>query len=47
LLEFGLRRADVVREVIVFETCVQQPKQGPGLKCALSLVGQSAPIRDR
>jgi hypothetical protein len=50
LLEVGLRRADVERDVILFETCVQpeQRWEGPArFKSALIGIGDSAPIRDR
>ena len=46
--EFGLRRADVDREVILFETCVQAERRKGGkatLKRALIGIGDSAPIR--
>jgi hypothetical protein len=46
----GLRRADVERDVILFETCVQpeQRWEGPArFKSALIGIGDSAPIRDR
>jgi hypothetical protein len=49
----GLRRADVEREVILFETCVQPERRVRGeggtatFKRALIGIGESAPIRDR
>jgi hypothetical protein len=49
-VEFGLRRADVEREAIVLETCVQPERIFFGaarLKHALIGIGESAPIRDR
>jgi hypothetical protein len=45
-LEFGLRRADVEREVIVSGTCVQ-PERTAKFKRALIGIGESAPIRDK
>jgi hypothetical protein len=45
-LGFGLRRADVEREVIVSGTCVQ-PERTAKFKRALIGIGESAPIRDK
>jgi hypothetical protein len=48
--EFGLRRADVEREVIVIGTCVRRRWKIGGtatFKRALIAIGESAPIRDR
>jgi hypothetical protein len=45
LLELVLRGADLEREVILFETRVHTSEGR--LKCALSGIGESAPIRDK
>jgi hypothetical protein len=50
LVEFDLRRAVVLREVIVLETRVQPERSGSEaarFKSALIGVGDIAPIRDR
>jgi hypothetical protein len=50
LLGAGFFKADLEREVILWETCVQQARRRAGasrFKSALIGFGQSAPIRDR
>jgi hypothetical protein len=46
LAEFGLRRTEVEREVILLGTCVQ-PERTAKFKRALIGIGESAPIRDK